>query len=128
MKNASAQAAIEAIEQQRCDATVSEDLLTLASLLDDELTFVHSSGYIHGKSEYLTFLTDKIKTRQIVRPQPLAYRLLPDLVITTGQLKQSLQRRADGSELHIRALVTQVWIKRETGWKLLHLHSGRMPD
>ena len=128
MNNASAKSAVEAIEQRRCDATVSGDLLTLAPLLDDDLTFVHSSGYIHDKSEYLTFLSHEIKTQKIVRAQPLAYKFLPELVITTGQLEQSLQRRNDGSEVHIRALVTQVWIKRETGWKLLHLHSGRMRD
>ena len=128
MNNASAKSAVDAIEQRRCDATVSGDLLMLASLLDDDLTFVHSSGYIHGKWEYLTFASHKIKTQKIVRAQPLAYKFLPELVIATGQLQQSLQRQNDGAQVHIRALVTQVWIKRKTGWKLLHLHSGRMPD
>ncbi|NUY33550.1 nuclear transport factor 2 family protein [Paraburkholderia sp. JPY303] len=128
MNHASVKSAVDALEQQRCDATVSEDLLTLASLLDDDLTFVHSSGYVHDKPEYLTFLSDKIKTHKIVRGQSLAYHFLPELVITTGQLEQWLQRRSDGSEINIRALVTQVWIKRETGWKLLYLHSGRLSD
>ncbi|SAK94123.1 hypothetical protein AWB81_05161 [Caballeronia arationis] len=128
MNNASVKSAVDVLEQRRCDATVSEDLLTLASLLDEDLTFVHSSGYIQDKSKYLAFLSDKIKTHKIVRAQPLAYKLLPEFVITTGQLEQWLQRRSDGSEVNIRALVTQVWIKRETGWKLLHLHSGRLPD
>ncbi|TDY21322.1 uncharacterized protein DUF4440 [Paraburkholderia sp. BL6665CI2N2] len=128
MKDAPIQAAVEALEQQRCDATVAEDLPKLASLLDDDLTFVHSTGYVHGKSEYLSFLTEKIKVRQIVRPQPLAYRFLPDMVITTGHLEQTLARRTDGSELNIRAVVTEIWVKREVGWKLLHLHSGRLPD
>ncbi|MGF6876165.1 nuclear transport factor 2 family protein [Paraburkholderia sp. MM5477-R1] len=128
MKDASIQAAVEALEQQRCDATVAGDLHKLASLLDDDLTFVHSAGYVHGKSEYLSFLTEKIKVRQIVRPQPLAYRFLPDTVITTGHLEQSLVRRTDGSELNIRALITEIWVKSEGGWKLLHLHSGRLPD
>lgn len=128
MKNASAHDAVAATEHQRCHATVSGDLITLASLLDDDLTFVHSSGYIHSKSEYLTFLTDQVATRHIVRPQPLAYKFLPNLVITTGRLEQTLQRRIDGSEVNIQALVSQIWIKRESGWKLLHLHSARLPD
>ncbi|MGF6605254.1 hypothetical protein OKW45_000154 [Paraburkholderia sp. WSM4175] len=128
MKNAFAQTAVDAMEKQRCDATVSGDMLILASLLDDELMFVHSSGCVHGKSEYLTFLAEKIDTRQIKRPQPLAYRFLPDMVITTGRLEQSLVRRTDGSEVEIRALVTQIWIQREAVWKLWHVHSGRLPD
>jgi hypothetical protein len=37
VKNASAQAAIEAIEQQRYDATVSEDLLTSGYVLSPKL-------------------------------------------------------------------------------------------
>ncbi len=96
--------------------------------MNDDLTFVHSSGYIHDKPKHLAFLSDKIKTHKNVRAQPLAYIFLPELVITTGQFEQSLQRRNDGSEVNIRALVTQVWIRRETGWKLPHLHSGRLPD
>jgi ketosteroid isomerase-like protein len=128
MKNASTQAAVEAMERQRVDATVAGDLTTLAALLDDDLTFVHSSGYIHDKSEYLTFLMDKIKTQRIVRPQPVTYKFLADMAITTGRLEQSLLRRVDGSEINIRALVTQIWIKRKAGWKLFHLHSGRLPD
>lgn len=66
MNDASTKSAVDAIEQRRCDATVSGDLFTLASLLDDDLTFVHSSGYIHGKPEYLTFVSHKIKTHSIV--------------------------------------------------------------
>ncbi|WP_321857329.1 nuclear transport factor 2 family protein [Paraburkholderia tropica] len=128
MNNALTQAAIEAMEQQRCDSTISGDLLGLAALLDDDLTFVHSSGYVHDKPQYLTFLAEKIRTRQIVRPQPLLYKFLPDFVLTTGHLEQSLQRRADASDVNMRALVTEVWVKRETGWKLLHLHSTRIPD
>lgn len=63
------QQAVEAIEQVRCEATLRDDWATLAQLFSDELTFVHSTGYVHDKAGYLDFLRTRIKTLRISRPR-----------------------------------------------------------
>ena len=118
---------LAAMEQQRCDASIAEDFATLSDLLDDELTFVHSTGYAHDKAQYLAFLADRVKALNIERAA-MTDRVLGDAVVCTGPLAQTMRRKADGSHVEIRALVTQIWIRRPSGWKLLHHHSTRTPD
>ncbi|VVE76137.1 hypothetical protein PCA31118_05142 [Pandoraea captiosa] len=118
---------VAALEQQRCRASIAEDFAALSDLLDDDLTFVHSTGYAHDKAQYLAFLAERVKSLDIERPA-LTYRVLTDTVVCTGPLVQTMQRKTDGSRVDIRALVTQIWVRRASGWKLLHHHSTRTPD
>ena len=120
--------AIERAEQARCDATLAGDHAALGALLSDDLLFVHSSGYVHDKAAYLAFLTEAVRTLHIQRPAPPACKPLGNAVLVSGPVDQTLERRADGSRIEVRAHTTQVWTPTDNGWCLLHQHSTRRAE
>ncbi|WER50351.1 nuclear transport factor 2 family protein [Cupriavidus sp. WKF15] len=119
---------IDQVEQARCDATVNGAHHVLADLLADDLLFIHSSGYVHGKADYLAFLAEKIRTLEIARPSPPAYKPAGTSVLVCGPIDQTLVRRTDGSRVEVRSYTTQVWTRSGDGWRLIHHHSTRRAD
>jgi hypothetical protein len=119
---------LEKLETLRCESTVNGDLETLQQMFGEELLFVHSAGYSHNKTDYLGFLSDKIKMLEMARPAPLDYRFFGEMVVTCGPLDQLLQRRVDQTLVPIKAMVTQIWTRQGDDWKLSHVHSTRRPE
>jgi ketosteroid isomerase-like protein len=118
--------AIEMLEHRRIEATLSRDLDALASLLDDDLRFVHSTGRVDRKLEYLNFIGTVIRTLRISRRSAPEYRLHGDTMVTSGLLEQTIQRARDAASIEIAALTTQVWVRFHGQWRLLHQHSSRI--
>jgi len=120
--------AIGRAEQARCDATLAGDHAALDALLSDDLLFVHSSGYVHDKAAYLAFLAEAVRTLRIHRPAPPTCKPVGNAVLVSGPIDQTLERRADGSRVEVRAHTTQVWTTTGNRWRLLHQHSTRRAD
>jgi hypothetical protein len=51
---------ILALEQQRYAAMLAADATTLERLLDEELTYTHSSGVVDTKASYIAGVRDKL--------------------------------------------------------------------
>ncbi|WP_354246260.1 nuclear transport factor 2 family protein [Arthrobacter sp. UYEF20] len=54
-------AAVRALHEALCEAMVAGDVAALESILTDEFTLTHMTGYVQSKSEWL----DAIETRQM---------------------------------------------------------------
>lgn len=112
-------------EAERCAALVADDIERLSALLTDDLVHIHTSGvtddrqaYLHGVSERMAFLR--------VERGPLNVRLFGKAAVMTGNLDQTIRMRASGAEVHIRAMVTQVWTFGESGWRIASFQATRL--
>jgi hypothetical protein len=48
------------LEQRRYDAMLTADVATLERLLDDQLTYTHSSGVVDTKASYIAGVRDRL--------------------------------------------------------------------
>ncbi|MFP3888703.1 DUF4440 domain-containing protein [uncultured Ralstonia sp.] len=119
---------IQRLDQARCDAMLGEDYERLASLLSDDLLFVHSNGYAHDKAGYLAFLAEKVRTLDIHRPSAPAFKHVGAAILVCGPLDQILERRAEGQRIEVRSYTTQIWRPFGVAWQLLHQHSTRRAE
>jgi ketosteroid isomerase-like protein len=103
-------------EQERCRLVNAGEWDALASLLADELTFVHSVGLVEGKAQWIEGL--KKSPRYFFR-DGVKVRIFGDVALTTGGLVHVFLDDAGAPRSVLPVAILQVWIKRDGGWKLL---------
>lgn len=108
---------VRRIEQARAVATLRGDTTSLRSMLDADLLFAHSTG----GSDTRTSLLAKLSNGDFAYS---AYEFEPDRVvadgtvaIVTGRLRATLD--AFGRTVHVDSTVTDVWLRRPRGLRLL---------
>jgi len=106
---------IRQLERRRIDALVSKDWETLSSLLADDLVHIHANGTVENKSSYLKTMATQFEVQSVDRPL-LEVRVCVDSAIVTGPLNQSLRLIQSGEMVDMRAVATQIWVKRPDGW------------
>lgn len=123
--------ALQAVERRRCAAIVAGDLDTLSGLLADELVHVHTVGLVDDKPSYLSGIRDRLEVRSVERG-PLHLRQFGDTVVMTGELTNTVRRRADGPDaewLVLRSFATQVWVRApDAGWRMVSFHASKLAD
>lgn len=117
---------LRAVEEQRYKAMLQADIPALEKLLTDDLVYVHSSGSIETKQQFLaTVRTGGIRYKKIA-PEDLRYRIAGNLAVVTG--KSSLETERDGKPLSFRVRFTAVYEKSAAGWRLAAWQTTRLPE
>jgi hypothetical protein len=119
-----AAADVLAFEKARWEATVAGDGTRLAPMLADDLTYIHASGYVQTKKEYL----DGIASKQLVYhtydlKNPRA-QLFSDVAITHGLFSFSVTSK--GEELKGQAFYTGVYHRTKGKWQLVSWQTTRV--
>ena len=119
------EAEVRRLESERAAAMLRSDITVLESILDDELVYAHSTGGADTRSSLLAKLSSGAFAYS-------AYDLEPDRVvaeetvaIVTGRLRAML--KADGRTIQVDSTVTDVWLRRPGGVRLLAV-SSRAPS
>ena len=115
------------IETARVSALVHNDLPALDKLLAPDLTYVHSSGALENKSEFM----DKLRTgeRKYVSMQHddgVAVRSYSDTAILTGSTKVQVVFKGQTQNLHLR--FTETWFKHGKEWQVVAWHATKLPE
>lgn len=115
--------ALEA-DRARFDAQVKGEVATLDRLLGSDLTYVHSSGALETKDEFLGGIkSGKYKYRAIATEGVVA-RSYGDVTVLGGQA--TIDVVVDGKDLHVVVRYTDVWVKRDGRWQMVAWHSTRL--
>src|SRR5580704_7664478 len=77
--------AIIALDNERADAQVRGDLATLGRVLGDDLTYVHASGLVQSKAEFLSDLKSGKRTYTSIKTSDVNVRLLKETAIVTAR-------------------------------------------
>jgi len=116
-----------AAEQARREALVADDSAGVSRLFADELVYVHTTGLIHDKAQYLAYARDTVAYLAIERGD-LKVRVYGDLAIMTGTQTNVLKKRSEESTVRAEGFVTQVWTRGTDGWQIVSFHGSRLPQ
>ncbi len=118
---------ILAAEQARREALVADDHVRVSQLFADELVYVHTTGLIHDKAQYLAYARDTVAYLAIERGE-LNVRVHGDVAIMTGIQTNTLKKRSEESSVRAEGFVTQVWTYGPSGWQIASFHGSRLPQ
>lgn len=117
---------LRAVEEQRYRAMIQADLPALEKLLADDLVYVHSSGSIESKEQFLATLRSGGLRYKKITPEDTRYRLAGTLAVVTG--RSSVEVDHDGKPQSFRLRFTAVYEKSGAGWRLVSWQTTRLPE
>lgn len=116
-----------ALEQERQRALVEEDHARLDTLFADDLLYVHTTGLVQDKAQYLEYARNAVRYLAVERGE-LQVRLFGDgLALMSGPQCNLLQKRGGGEPVRAEGFATQLWVKEEGGWRIASFHGTRSP-
>ncbi|KES21228.1 MULTISPECIES: nuclear transport factor 2 family protein [unclassified Pseudomonas] len=115
-----------ALEQERQRALVEEDHAGLEQLFADDLLYVHTTGLVQDKAQYLDYARHAVRYLAVERGE-LQVRLFGDgLALMSGPQCNLLQKRGGGEPVRAEGFATQLWVKEEAGWRIASFHGTRV--
>ena len=108
-----AETGLIAAETQRFNAQLAQDAAALKSLLADDLTYIHATGRVQGKDEYLQSMASGMRYRAI-DIQDRVVHVEGNMGMTTGTITITV-----GNGMQLASRYTGVYIKRDQRWQLL---------
>ena len=118
------QKAVLAIDQERTDAQIKQDAATLDRLLGDDLTYVHASGLVQSKAEFIADLKSSKRVYKNVINSDVNVRLLQDAAVITAKSEISVSFEDKENDLSLQ--VIEVYAKRNGRWQLIAYQSTRL--
>jgi len=118
------QKAVLSADQERTDAQIKQDALALDRLLGDDLSYVHASGLVQGKADFIADLKSSKRVYKKVTNSDVNVRLLQDAAVITAKSEVSVS--FDGKENNLSLQVIEVYAKRNGGWQLIAYQSTRL--
>jgi ketosteroid isomerase-like protein len=101
-------------DKRRRQAILAGDRIQLEALLTDDYRYVHASGKVENRQEYLNTITPgKFLSLETEEPE---LRSFGDVCVMLGAI--NLRRMADGQIVEKRHQFTGVWINDGGRWKL----------
>ncbi len=116
-----------AAERSRRDVLVADDMDAFALLIADDVTHVHTTGIVQGKTALLGHAGGFLRFINIER-HDLKVRVIDENhAIMTGGMSNTVARRGHDERVEVQAFVTQVWQRRDGRWQIVNFHATRLP-
>jgi ketosteroid isomerase-like protein len=109
-------AVADAVEQLRV-AMVNADKTALEKLVDDKLSYGHSSGHIDDKKEFVEKLTTGASDFVTLDLTEQTISISDKVAVVRHTLSAKTNDGGKPGEVHLKVLM--VWQKQKGGWKLL---------
>lgn len=121
------EAQLLALEAERSRALVHDDHAQVQQLFADDLVYVHTTGVVHDKAQYLAYARDVVRYLSVERG-PLTVRFAgDDLAIMTGPHANTLQKRGEEQSVASTGFTTQIWRRSAGAWQICSFHATRAP-
>jgi Domain of unknown function (DUF4440) len=88
------------------------------NLFDDELVFVHITGHITNKKEWISQLRSKSFVYNTIEPKEVSAKVYGNTAVLVGKAKFTVN---GGSVYHL--VYTEVYTNKNNHWKLVNLHT-----
>ena len=103
---------------------MTADVSLMSDLLTDDLVHVHANGLVENKAAYIASLLSRLQFLKVDRGE-LTVRRFDNVAVMTGSIDQIVAYRDSGEERRICAVVTQIWLKHGSGWRLASFQATR---
>jgi hypothetical protein len=107
------------LQKQFEDASIAADPVKVSALMSDDAIFVHGSGAVQTKAEYINSLTTgqlKLSTYQITNGQVVFF---DGGAVVTGPTDIGLVSPGGAPPRLLHLRVSTVWIAKPTGWQVI---------
>lgn len=117
------------LEARRCRLLEEGNLDDLSALLDPQLVYVHATGLVQRRGQWLDHLRTSVRFKSIERRQ-LEGLEAGDVVLLTGLMRIAGERCRTGETFESTSFVSQVWVQRSGGggWTLALLQSTKVDE
>jgi len=119
-----AESEVRLAERQRFDAMMKQDVAALDTLLDDDLTYVHTGGDLQSRDEFLDMIRKQTLVYESIAPSEVHVRVYDGLAVATGRSQQRV-RNASGV-LNFAIRFTEVYVRRDGRWLLAAWEATRL--
>jgi ketosteroid isomerase-like protein len=117
---------IAAAEQSLYRAMIEQDFEALDAILADDVVYVHSTAVAETKDGYLAGVRNGLYEYASVESDAATVAFSGDVAVQTGRSRMSVGARGQPMAA-INLLVTLVWRREPTGWRLWRRHATRFP-
>lgn len=122
------EAELIAMEAERRNALVSDDLARFERLIADDIVHVHTTGVVQDKAALMHHAGAFLQFIDIQRGPLLVREIAPGAAIMTGEMTNILRRRGHDERIETRAFVTQAWARRNGKWQVASFHAVKLPE
>jgi len=113
---------IRELEEQRYRAMLDADVATLSGLLDDDLTYTHSSGIVDTKASYLAGVRDKVWEYKNISRENEQVVVRGNCALVFCRLRIDVSVRGTPKKVDSNALA--VWVQDGQRCRVLAVHSS----
>jgi hypothetical protein len=107
---------VRAAERQRFDAMTRQDVAALDTLIEDNVTYVHTDGRLETKSAFIDLIRSKRLVYESIEPSDVEVRVHDGIATATGLSQMRLRSATGPSSFVIR--FTEAYVRREGRWVL----------
>ena len=116
---------VRRLEEQRYAAMLAGDVATLDKLLDDALTYTHSSGVVDTKASYIGGVRDKVWEYKSISRENERVVIRGGCGLVFCRLRLDLDVRGAAKKVDSNALA--VWVEDGGRTRLVAVHSAGIP-
>ncbi|HVS59392.1 MAG TPA: nuclear transport factor 2 family protein [Gemmatimonadaceae bacterium] len=111
-----AESEVRVAERQRFEAMLKQDAAALDTLLDADLTYVHTGGDMETKAQLVELIRSKKLIYESIAPSDVRVRVHDGLALATGRSQMRVRNATGVSSFGIR--FTEVYVRRGGRWLL----------
>jgi ketosteroid isomerase-like protein len=111
-----AESEVRVAERQRFEAMLKQDAAALDTLLDADLTYVHTGGDLETKAQFVELIRSKKLIYESIAPSEVRVRVHDGLALATGRSQMRVRNATGVSSFGIR--FTEVYVRRGGRWLL----------
>lgn len=120
-----AESEVRLAERQRFEAMTKQDVAALDTLLDDELDYVHTSGDLQSRQQFIDMIKKQTVVYESIAPSGVRVRVYDGLALATGRSQMRVRNAGGVSSFGIR--FTEVYVRRGGRWLLTAWEATRLP-
>jgi hypothetical protein len=115
---------IIALHQKKFDLMISKQFDSLSLILDADLKYIHSNGWVESKEDLLANLkSDKLVYKQVLVSETKV-TLTNHVAIVSGKGLFSVV--LENQTLEIPLMYSEIYVKKKGKWLLLHRHANKL--
>ena len=117
---------IRLAEHERFEAMMKQDVTALDSLLDDDLTYVHTGGDLQTKPQLLETIRSKSLVYESISPSEVKVHVHDGLAIATGRSAMRVRSAEASAASSFAIRFTEAFVRHNGRWLLTAWEATRI--